>query len=155
MMGTLKRQAGHWFCSWQMLCQRSQPRPNWLMVWYLLKAKIVSKGSTPSQQEQEHFGRWEEPVWMERCTSQSYSRCLLVSDQPILVLLFLYLQTLCNPSQQRVTCPPLHAILPLLMSLGEIPQAVPGSVLRNRGHCLHSPVERGKAAGMPARRGCL
>lgn len=65
MIGALKRQAGrHWFCSWQILCQRSQPRPNWLMVWYLLKAKIVSKGSTPSQQEQQHFGRWEEHVWM-------------------------------------------------------------------------------------------
>lgn len=43
------------------------------------------------------FGRWEVHIQMERCTSRSYSRCSLVSDQPIFILLFLYLQTLCDP----------------------------------------------------------
>lgn len=97
----------------------------------------------------------EKSMYEWRDAPLSYSRYLLVSDHPVLVLLFLYLQTVCNPPQKQVICHPPHAILPLLTSSGETQQGVPGLVLQNRGYCLHALIERGKAAGMPARRGYL
>lgn len=154
MMGALKRQAGHWFCSWQTLCQRSQPRPYWLMVWYLLKAKIVSKRSTPSQQEQEHLED-------EKCTYKW-------RDAPLRVTVDAYLL---QPSPSLSCCFSVYRPYVTASEMGDFspcacntasPHALWGDTagrprLGSAGErtLLYTLGERGKAAGMPTSRSWL